>query len=64
MSMLTKNNIESLSHNLWNFIHDYQVGNIADMQIDMPEGIAIHDIIEAAETIVSYKSDLRKILNK
>ena len=39
MSMLTKNNIENLSHSLWNFIHDYQVGNIADMQIDMPEGI-------------------------
>lgn len=64
MNMLTKNNIENLSHSLWNFIHDYQVGNIADMQIDMPEGIAIHDIIEAAETIVRHKTDLRKILNK
>jgi len=64
MSMLTKNNIENLSHSLWNFIHDYQVGNIADMQIDMPEGIAIHEIIEAAETIVNHKADLRKILNK
>ena len=64
MSMLTKNNLDELQYNLWNFIHDYQIGNIADMQIDMPEGIAIHNIIDAAETRVSNKADLRNILNK
>lgn len=63
MSMPTKNSLEDLSFKLWNFIHDYQVGNISDMQIDMPEGIAIHNIIDAAETIVKNKIDLFKILN-
>lgn len=63
MSMPTKNSLEDLSFQLWNFIHDYQVGNISDMQIDMPEGIAIHNIIDAAETIVKNKVDLFKILN-
>lgn len=63
MSMPTKNSLEDLSFQLWNFIHDYQVGNISDMQVDMPEGIAIHNIIDAAETIVKHKIDLFKILN-
>jgi hypothetical protein len=63
MSMPTKNSLEDLSFQLWNFIHDYQVGNISDMQVDMPEGIAIHNIIDAAETIVKHKVDLFKILN-
>lgn len=30
----------------------------------MPEGIAIHNIIDAAETIVSNKTNIKNILNK
>ena len=64
MNTLTKNNLDNLQYNMWNFVHDYQIGNLADMQVDMPEGIAIHNIIEAAETIVLHKTKLKDILNK
>ncbi len=64
MNTLTKNSLDNLQYNMWNFVHDYQIGNLADMQVDMPEGIAIHNIIEAAETIVLNKTKLKDILNK
>ncbi len=63
MNMHIKNNLEELPSKLWNFIHDFQVGNISDMQIDMTEGIAIHKIIEAADFINNHKTDLYKLLN-
>lgn len=64
MNTLTKNNLDDLQYNMWNFIHDYQIGNLTDMQVDMPEGIAIHNIIEAAESIILYKTKIKDILNK
>jgi hypothetical protein len=64
MNTLTKNNLDDLQYIMWNFVHDYQIGNLADMQVDMPNGIAIHNIIEAAEAIVLYKPKIKDILNK
>lgn len=64
MNTLTKNKLDDLQYNMWNFVHDYQIGNLTDMQVDMPEGIAIHNIIEAAEAIVLYKPKIKNMLNK
>jgi hypothetical protein len=63
MNTRIKNNIPQTANNLWNFVNDFEVGNISDMQIDMPEASAIHEIVKACEFIVQNKSELYKILN-
>lgn len=63
MNMHIKNNITETATNLWNFVNDFEVGNLADTELDMPECNAIHNIIKACESIVETKLDLYKLLN-
>jgi len=61
--MHIKNNITETATNLWNFVNDFEVGNLSDTELDMPECNAIHEIIQACESIVKTKTDLYKLLN-
>ena len=63
MNMHIKNNIIQTATNLWNFVNDFEVGNIAELQLDVDEANAIHSIIEASKSIVNNSIDLYKLLN-
>ena len=63
MNMHIKINITQTATNLWNFVNDFEVGNIAELQLDVDEANAIHSIIEASKSIVNNSIDLYKLLN-
>lgn len=63
MNMHIKNNITETATNLWNFVNDFEVGNLADSQLDMSEIRAIHEIIQACEAIIDTRSNIYKLLN-
>ena len=37
MNMHIKNNITETATNLWNFVNDFEVGNIAELQLDIDD---------------------------
>lgn len=61
--MPLRNNLEDTGKHIWNFVFDFQNGNLADYQINMQDAVAIHSIVEAAETIVEEKVEIYKLLN-
>ena len=63
MNMHIKNNITQTATNLWNFVNDFEVGNIAELQLDVDEANAIHSIIEASKAIVNNSINIYKFLN-
>ena len=54
---------EQTSINIWDFVIDFQVGNLSERQLDIQDAKHINDIIEASEVVINNKADIYKLLN-